>query len=89
MMCINLIQKANSYEIRKADYNSPPVITTMTVIYDRNMYSSDIIDFNYAGNNLNTFIKTKNRIFMNFVSKLIYPFVIVVVSCFCLFLIND
>ena len=27
------------------------------------MYSSDIIDFNYAGNNLNTFIKTKNRIF--------------------------
>lgn len=52
-----------SYEIRKADYNSPPVITTMTVIYDRNMYSSDVIDFNYAGNSLNTFIKTKNRVF--------------------------
>lgn len=52
-----------SYQITKADYNSPPVVSTVSVVYDKLAYDSNIIDFNYAGNSLITFIKTENKVY--------------------------
>lgn len=50
-----------SYEITKADYHSDPVVTTISIVCDRAEYGSSIIDFNYAGDSLNTFIKTEDK----------------------------
>lgn len=52
-----------SYEITKADYHTAPVITTISIIYDKTAYGSNIVDFNYAGNSLNTFIRTEDKVF--------------------------
>ena len=52
-----------SYTIAKKDYNSPPMVTAVSTVYNKNDYDSKIIDFNYAGESLNTFIKTENKIY--------------------------
>ena len=52
-----------SYEITKQDYNSPPLVTSTSVIYDKVVYGSDIIDFNYAGQSLTTYVKTDEKIY--------------------------
>ena len=52
-----------SYEITKKDYNSPPVVTSIAIVYDKAVYGSEIIDFNYAGQSEATFIKTDEHIY--------------------------
>jgi len=52
-----------SYTISKKDYNSIPVVTSVSVVYDKNEYGANIIDFNYAGESLNTFIRTEDKVF--------------------------
>ena len=52
-----------SYVITKKDYNSAPVVTSVSTIYNKNDFDSKIIDFNYAGDSLATFIKTENKVY--------------------------
>ena len=52
-----------SYTLGKKDYNSPTTVTAMSTVYDKTDYDSKIVDFNYAGNSLNTFIKTESKIY--------------------------
>ena len=52
-----------SYTITKKDYNSPSTVSSVSTVYNKNDYDSKIIDFNYAGNSLNTFIKTENKVY--------------------------
>jgi hypothetical protein len=58
-----------SYTITKKDYNSPPTVTAISTIYDKNSYDSKIVDFNYAGDSLNTFIKTENKVYRMFMTN--------------------
>lgn len=51
------------YTISKKDYNSLPTVTSTTIAYSKNDYGSRIVDFNYAGESLNTFIRTDEKIF--------------------------
>jgi len=51
-----------SYTITKADYNSPYKIISRTIAYDKSDYGSNIIDFNYVGDNPSTYIKTEDSI---------------------------
>lgn len=51
------------YTISKKDYNSLPAVTSTTVAYSKNDYGAKIIDFNYAGESLNTFLRTDEKIF--------------------------
>ena len=51
------------YIISKADYNSPSTVTSVSIIYNKNDYGSKIIDFGYAGDSLNTFIRTDEKVF--------------------------
>lgn len=50
-----------SYIVTKKDYSSPPTVTAISTVYNKNDYDSKIVDFNYAGNSLNTFIRTENK----------------------------
>jgi len=43
--------------------NTSPRLTGTQIIYDKNDYEGEIIDFNYAGDSLNTFVKTADKIF--------------------------
>ena len=52
-----------SYTINKDGYNSPLKVTSKSVVYDENNFVSKIIDFNYAGNSTNTYIKTEDSIY--------------------------
>lgn len=52
-----------AYEISKKDYNTPPAVISISVIYDKVVYGSDIIDFNYAGQSVATFVKTDEKVF--------------------------
>ena len=52
-----------SYTIQKADRNSPAAITSTSIIYNKNDYGNTIIDFNYAGDSINTFIRTTDKVF--------------------------
>ena len=49
--------------IGSVDRNSLPIITTNQVVYDKNDFGSNIIDFNYAGKSLATYVKTENAIY--------------------------
>ena len=51
------------YTITKKDHNSPPQVTAISVVYNRNDYGSKIIDYNYAGNSLSTFIETEKDVY--------------------------
>ena len=52
-----------SITIQKADRNAPAAITSTSVIYNKNDYGNTIIDFNYAGDSVNTFIRTTDKVF--------------------------
>lgn len=52
-----------SITIQKADRNSPATIVSTSVIYNKNDYGNTIIDFNYAGDSVNTFIRTTDKLF--------------------------
>lgn len=47
-----IVKENNNYEIQG-----------IKIVYDKSKYGSKIIDFNYAGNSLNTYIKTEDKIF--------------------------
>lgn len=49
-----------SYNITKVDNNSPLRIVSKTIIYDKSNYGSNIIDFNYVGETIGTYIKTED-----------------------------
>ena len=49
--------------ITKADRNSPPLITSTSVVYDKADYGAIIRDFNYAGDSLSTFVRTDYKLF--------------------------
>lgn len=55
----------NVYEIviTSTDRNSPPKITSSKIIYDKTVYGGSIIDFNYAGDSINTFIRTEDKVY--------------------------
>ncbi len=60
-----LKQDGNIYAnvIQKPDRNGPFVLTSTQVIFDKTEYLANIIDFNYVGNSLNTYVKTENKMF--------------------------
>ena len=47
-----IVKENNNYEIQG-----------IKIVYDKSKYGSKIIDFNYAGNSLNTYIKTEDKIY--------------------------
>ncbi len=44
--------------LTKVDRNSPPVITSTQIVYNKSDYGAKIVDFNYAGESLATYVKT-------------------------------
>ena len=52
-----------SYTIQKADRNAPAAITSTSIVYNKNDFGNTIIDFNYAGDSINTFIRTTDKVF--------------------------
>ena len=51
------------YIVSKADSRSEPVITSSKIVYGSDNYGGDIIDYNYAGNSVSTFVRTANKIY--------------------------
>ncbi|MBQ6323878.1 MAG: hypothetical protein IJI22_03495 [Bacilli bacterium] len=51
-----------SYVIAKDDYNSPLAIKEIVTAYSSSQYGQ-IIDYNFAGNNLSTFILSENKLY--------------------------
>ncbi len=45
------------------DRQSPPKLISTQIVYSKSEYGSRIIDFNYAGNSLNTFLKTEDTVY--------------------------
>ena len=45
------------------DRNSPPKLISSKIVYSRDEYGAYIEDFNYAGDSLNTFIRTDDKLF--------------------------
>lgn len=50
------------YQISKADYNSLPVVNSISVEYSKSQYGM-IEDFSYAGDSIGTFIRTEDKYF--------------------------
>lgn len=55
----------NVYEVvvNSKDRNTPPKIISSKVIYDRSDYQNMIVDYNYAGDSIYTFVKTPDKVF--------------------------
>ena len=55
----------NIYEniVKTKERNLPPEIVTSRIIYDKGEFGDDIIDFNYAGESLSTYVRTQDKIF--------------------------
>ena len=55
----------NIYEniVTAQDRNSPPKLVSTRVMYDMTNFEGRIIDFNYAGDSLATFVRTDNKVF--------------------------
>ena len=49
--------------ISTQDRNSPPLVTSTQIVYNKSDYGARIIDFNYAGDSLSTYVKTEEKIF--------------------------
>ena len=52
-----------SYTITRAEHNSPLRVVSRNVVYDRYDYKARIIDFNYVGEDISTYIKTENSLY--------------------------
>ena len=52
-----------AYRIMAADRQSPPQLVSVQIVYDKTAYSGSIVDFNYAGDSLGTFLKTDEKLF--------------------------
>lgn len=61
----------NVYEITvsKADRGQPLAIVSTTLVYNKNKFGSDIIDFNYAGDSGATYVKTDNTAYKMYVDN--------------------
>ena len=58
------------YTITRADRNSPAVISSKFIKYNKNDFRAQIIDFNYAGDeSLATFVRTTETVFRNKVTN--------------------
>ena len=55
----------NVYEItvNRNDRNAPPTISGTRIIFDKEEYGDYIIDFNYVGDSLNTYVRTQSKLF--------------------------
>ena len=51
------------YVISRTQRDAPPAVTSTTVAFNKNDYGSKIVDFNYAGDSLTTFVKTDEKVF--------------------------
>lgn len=49
------------FTVAKADRNAPLSIAGTSVVYNKNNYSGDIIDFLYSGNSSSTFVMTTDK----------------------------
>lgn len=52
-----------TYTISKPDRNSPAVVNSVSVVYNKNDFGAAITDFNYAGESVNTFVRTGDKVF--------------------------
>lgn len=52
-----------TYTISKADRNSPAVVTSVSIVYNKNDFGAPITDFNYAGDSISTFVRTGEKVF--------------------------
>lgn len=52
-----------AYTVSRADYKSLPTVSDVSIIFNKNDYDSEIIDFSYVGISLNTFIRTDNSLY--------------------------
>ena len=50
-------------EIISPDRNSPPQLISTQIVYSKSDYGSRIIDFNYAGDSINTYLKTEETVY--------------------------
>ena len=46
-----------------ADRYSPPQLVSVQVVYDKTNFGGEIVDFNYSGDSLATFIRTEDKLF--------------------------
>ncbi len=51
------------FTVSKSDRNSPPSVANITIVYNKNNYNGNIIDFNFAGNSSATYVRTKDKIY--------------------------
>ena len=51
------------YNVVRDNTTRVETITNSTLVFDKNDYGDKIIDYNYAGESLNTFIKTHSKVF--------------------------
>lgn len=60
-----LKKDGNIYNItaNKGSNNESLKVVSTSIAYDKFTYESKIIDFNYAGNSLNTYIKTEDKVY--------------------------
>ncbi len=49
--------------ISQQDHNQPPVIAGSVVVYNKDDYQGNIVDFNYSGMSAATFVRTENKVF--------------------------
>lgn len=52
-----------NYVITRVDNQSDYSISKSDVVFNKNDYDSKIVDFNYAGDSLDTFIRTENKVY--------------------------
>ena len=50
-------------EVISIDRNSPPQLVSTKIVYSKSDYGSRIVDFNYAGDSINTFLKTEETVY--------------------------
>lgn len=55
--------------VNRENYNSPLKVVSSDIVYNKNNYDSNIIDFNYKGESSATYIRTNNRVYRMLVSN--------------------
>lgn len=51
------------FTVTQNDRKTPPSVSNIIVVYNKNNYDGDIIDFNYEGDKSTTFVRTNNKIY--------------------------
>lgn len=51
------------YTVNSSDRNAAPTIAGTVVVYDKNDYGGTIVDFNYAGESIATYVRTDSSLF--------------------------